>query len=149
MIRETKQRQEKLTMASYWPIVTSLLFFRFLANLRQSGRRNADAYSTEVTFLLITTFYLIQTENRTKKSNTTFRGLLWVKVLFLPKNTDISKIKSALALTRYIFVNLRTRFQVSSMPVITAPSNSKRTPKKPTQIGVKMHNENICRIAIY
>ena len=149
MIRETKQRQEKLTMASYWQIVTSLLFFRFLANLRQFGSRIADAYSIEVTFLLTTTFYLTQTENRTKKSYTTFPWLLWVKVLFLPKNTDISKIKSALALTRYIFVNLRTRFQVSSMPVITAPSNSKRTPKKPTQIGVKMHNENICRIAIY
>ena len=99
--------------------------------------------------LLITTFYLTQTENRTKKSYTTFPWLLRVKVLFLPKNTDISKIKSALALTRYIFVNLRTVFQVSSMAVITAPSNSKRTPKKPTQIGVKMHNENICRIAIY
>ena len=49
-----------------------IVIFRFLANLRQFGSRIADAYSIEVTFLLTATFYLTQTENRTKKSYTTF-----------------------------------------------------------------------------
>ena len=35
------------------------------------------------------------------------------------------------------------------MAVISAPSNLKRAPKQPTQDGVKMHDENICRIAKY
>ena len=41
-------------------IVPPLLFFRFMANLEQSGSRISD----------IVTFYLTKTENRTKQSLT-------------------------------------------------------------------------------
>ena len=41
-------------------------------------------------FSLIVAFYLTKTENRTKKYLTL---LLWVKVLFLPKNGDFLQKK--------------------------------------------------------
>ena len=46
-------------------IVTSLSFFRFLANLEQSGGRIPDAESPKVMFSVIVTFCLTKTENRT------------------------------------------------------------------------------------
>ena len=49
-------------------ILTSLSFFRFMANLKQSGSRIPNAESTEITFSLKVTFYRTKTENRTKKS---------------------------------------------------------------------------------
>ena len=45
-------------------IVTSLPFFQFTANLEQFGSLIPDAWSVKVTF------YLIKTENGTKKSPT-------------------------------------------------------------------------------
>ena len=53
-------------------IVTSLLFFRFIVNLGQSGSRIPDTESIKLRFSLIVTFYLAKTENRTKKSLTQF-----------------------------------------------------------------------------
>ena len=40
-------------------IVTSMLFFQFMANLEQSGSRIPDAESTKFMFSLIVIFYLI------------------------------------------------------------------------------------------
>ena len=40
--RETKQSQESLTITSCQQVVTSLSFFRFMANLEQSGSRISD-----------------------------------------------------------------------------------------------------------
>ena len=57
-------------MTSCQQIVTSLLILRFMVNLEQSGRRILDAQSVKLPFSLIVTFYLTQTENRTKKSLT-------------------------------------------------------------------------------
>ena len=69
-IRETKQRQKSVTMMSCWKIVTSLSFFQFMAILEKSGSQIPDAESAKLMFSLIVTFYLIKTENRTKKSLT-------------------------------------------------------------------------------
>ena len=40
--KRNKTTSEKLTIISFWKIVTSLLFFRFTANLEQSGRVISD-----------------------------------------------------------------------------------------------------------
>ena len=86
-------------------------FFQFMTNLEQSGNWIPDLQSVKITFSLIATFYLTKTENRTKKSLTQLSLLIWIKVLFLPKNTDIRKIKRALILkgitseTKYVCTN--------------------------------------------
>ena len=68
------------------------------------------------------------------------------------KNADISKIKRALELKLNTRVYLRTKFQIFSitlmsfrqrrgggiLPFYPLPLTSKRTPKNPTQIWVKM-----------
>ena len=51
-------------------IVTLLSFFRFTANLEQSGRQIPDVQFVKVTFSLIETFFLTKTKNRTKRSLT-------------------------------------------------------------------------------
>ena len=70
LTRETKQPQKKLTMTSCRKIVTPLSFSRFLANLEQSGGRTTNTESAKAIFLVIVTFCLTETENRTKKSLT-------------------------------------------------------------------------------
>ena len=62
--------KKKLTMTSCRKIVTSLSFSRFFANLEQSGGRTTDTESAKAIFLVIVTFCLTETENRTKKSLT-------------------------------------------------------------------------------
>ena len=59
-----------MTVTSCRKIVTSLSFFGFLANLEQSEGRIPDTESAEVMFLVIVTFCLTKTENRTKESLT-------------------------------------------------------------------------------
>ena len=70
-----------------------------MANLKPSESRIPDAKSVKLTFLLVLTFYLTKTQNRTKKPLTALTLFLSVKALFLPKkanllrkNADISKI---------------------------------------------------------
>ena len=53
-----------LTVTSCQQIVTSLSFFRFMANLEQSGNRIPEVWSVKLTFLLTVIFYLTKTENR-------------------------------------------------------------------------------------
>ena len=60
--KRTKQRQKKLKMTSFQQLKTSLLFFRFMANLKPSKSPILDAY------IVRKTFYLTKTLNRTKKS---------------------------------------------------------------------------------
>ena len=62
--------QKNLTMTSCQKIVTSLSFFRFFANLEQFGGQIPDTESAKTMFLVMVTFCLIETENRTKKSLT-------------------------------------------------------------------------------
>ena len=57
-------------MTSCQKIVTSLLFFRFLANLEQSGGWIPDTETAKDMFSVTVTFCLIKTENGTKKSVT-------------------------------------------------------------------------------
>ena len=66
--KRNKTTSKKLTITSYQKIVTSLSFFRFMANLEKSAIRNPEAWSVKLLFLLTITFYLTKTENRTKKS---------------------------------------------------------------------------------
>ena len=56
-------------MTSCQKIVTSLLFFGFMADLEQSGRQIPDAVC-EIHMFIKATFYLEKTDNRTKKSLT-------------------------------------------------------------------------------
>ena len=81
-----KTASKNFTMTPCHEIVTSLLFFQFMANFEQSGSWSPDAYSVNLIFLLIVTFYLTKTKNRTKKSLTALPLLIWVKVLFWPKS---------------------------------------------------------------
>ena len=100
--KKNKTTSKKMTMTSCRKIVMSLSFFRFMANLEQSGSRIPDTLSVKLTFSLTATVYLSKTENRTKVSPTQLSKLLaillWVKVLLLPKNADISKTKKALVI---------------------------------------------------
>ena len=66
-------------------IVTSLLFFQFMANLEQSENWIPDAWSLKLTFLLIVTIYSMENKHRTKKSLTQLILLLSVQVLFFEK----------------------------------------------------------------
>ena len=61
---------KKLTMASFWQIVTSLSFARFMANLQSSGSPISDTWSVKLTLPLTVTVYLTKAGNRTKKSPT-------------------------------------------------------------------------------
>ena len=45
-----------------------IVFLQFIANLQQSGNQILNAQPVKLTFSLIVTFYLLKTENRTKKS---------------------------------------------------------------------------------
>ena len=67
--KRNKTMLKKLLMASFRQIVT-LSFFRFMVSLEQSGSRIPDAEFVKLTFSLTVTFYLMKTEDRTKKSQT-------------------------------------------------------------------------------
>ena len=74
-------------------IVTSLLFFQFMANLEQSENWIPDSWSLKLTFLLIVTIYSMENKHRTKKSLTQLILLLSVKVLFFEKKKTLSFLK--------------------------------------------------------
>ena len=65
--KRNKTTSKNLARTSFRKIVTSLSFFKFLANLEQSGGWIPDAESAKVMFSIIVTFFLTKTENRTKK----------------------------------------------------------------------------------
>ena len=77
-------------MTSYWQIVTSLSFFRFIANLEQSRSQIPDAYSLKLTLSLIVTFYLTITEKRSRTSLTQLS--LSKKSIFVKKADFFQKI---------------------------------------------------------
>ena len=66
--------------------ITSLSFFRLLADLQQSWIPIPDACFTILIFSLITTFYLTKTENRTERYLTElsakFRGTWYLRSIF-------------------------------------------------------------------
>ena len=66
-----KRNTATLTITNYQQIVTSLLFFQFMANLEQDSR------SVILTFFKIVTFKLTRSKNRAiKTSNTAFIPLV-------------------------------------------------------------------------
>ena len=90
-----------------------------MVNLEQSRSGIPNALSVILIFLLIVTFYITKTESRTKNtSNTALILLLWVKVLFLQKDAEISKIGRVLVLnvifseTKYMCL---LTYQISSL----------------------------------
>ena len=125
MTTETKHRQKNLKMTSFWQILTSLLFFRFMPDLEPSKSRIQDAQFVKLTFLLTVTFYFAKTQSRTKKYGSLnialSKGTVFAKKrCFFGKNADISKIErpwyeKAYFLRLHMCVYLRTRFQVSSI----------------------------------
>ena len=68
-------------------IMTSLIFFEFLANLEQSGGRIPDTESAKVIFSVIETFFLTKTANRTKRSLSQFHTIALSKGIFLDKKS--------------------------------------------------------------
>ena len=72
-------------MTSYREIVASLSFLQFMANLQRSGCQIPNAQPVKLTFsLIVVTFYLIKTENTTKKSHSS-HTIAVSKGLFMPK----------------------------------------------------------------
>ena len=77
-----------------------------MANLEQTGSRIPDVQSAKLTFSLTVTFYLMKTENRTKKFLTQLSHIVFIKevtifakkLIFCKKKADIIKIKTALVL---------------------------------------------------
>ena len=63
---------KKWTITSCGQVVTSMFFFQFMANLQPSRSWIADAWPIKLMFSLTISFYLAETENRTKKSLTQF-----------------------------------------------------------------------------
>ena len=99
--KKNKAASKSLTMTSCQQSVTPLTFFQFMVNSKQSGSWISDAYSTKLTFFLVTILYLAQTENRTKISLTQISHcslFLLKNTNFLPKKANISKIKRVLVL---------------------------------------------------
>ena len=68
--KKNKTHQKKIYVDVMSEIMTSLSFSGFLANLEQSCDRIPNTESANVMFLVIGTFCLTKTENRTKKSLT-------------------------------------------------------------------------------
>ena len=66
--KRNKTTSKDLEMTSCLEIVTSFSFLQFMANLEESGSQIPEAQSVQLIFSLIVTFYLTETENRTKKS---------------------------------------------------------------------------------
>ena len=62
-------------MTSCHKIIISLTFFQFMANLDYSGSQIPDAKSRKFIFSLIVTFFLTDTENKTKKELWHYRAL--------------------------------------------------------------------------
>ena len=90
-------------------IVTSLLFFQFMANLEQSENWIPDAWSLKLTFLLIVTIYSMENEHRTKKSLTQLILLLSVKVLFFGKK-NINFFEKMLASAKFRGISTKRYF---------------------------------------
>ena len=62
--KRNKVTPKKYSMTSCRKFVTSLLFFRFMAELEQSGSQIPDAQSAKLTISLIVIFYLTKTEKQ-------------------------------------------------------------------------------------
>ena len=112
-------------MASCRQIVTSLLYFQFMANLEQFGSWIPEAWPKILTISLIVTFYLTKTGKTTKTSLTQLphycfekRYYFFQKMLIFCKKTAKlreSRYKKVCYLKLHRCVYLRTKFQVSSI----------------------------------
>ena len=99
--------KKNLTMTSCRQIVTSLSFFRFMANLEQYASRVRDV---KLKIFINSNFYLKKTENKTKKTLTQLSHYCFElryyfcqkMIIILQKNADISKVKKASG-TKVIF----------------------------------------------
>ena len=109
-----------------------MLFFRFMANLKQSRRRIPDEWSVELTL----TFYLTKNENRTKHfwhtSHTTAlsKGTVFAKKcwLFAKGMPTSAKLMGVLVLRSIFFWKCIS--QISSIILTSFRKGSKFTPRK-------------------
>ena len=112
---------KKFTMISCRENLMSLSLPLFMANLEKSGNRIPGAESVKLTFSLEVTFYLTKTANRIQKSLTElshycFKATIFVKNAdFFQKMLTSAKLKVSYIFWKYIYVILRTKFQVSSI----------------------------------
>ena len=116
-------------------------FFQFMDDLEQSGSRIPDAWSINLTFAFITTFYLTKAETRTKISLTQLSYYCEWRYIFLKKcwpfakNADISYIKGSWHYEVYslkLCVCLPTKCQVSSIILTRFRQEGTFTPKDKT-----------------
>ena len=64
LTREIKRRQKKLVDNAMSVNCNVIVFFQFMANLKQSGSRIPNAKSVKLTFSLTVSFYLTKTEKQ-------------------------------------------------------------------------------------
>ena len=86
--KSSTSTSKNLAMTSFLQIVTLLSFFRFRANFQPSESGIPGAWSIELTFSLIVTFYLTEPENRSKELLTQL-----FYYISLPKNADFLQNK--------------------------------------------------------
>ena len=140
-------------MTSCQQIVTSLLFFGFMANLELSGSRIPDAESVKLTFSLKITFYPTKTEKELKNLKHSSHIIALSKGIIFAKKHLFFCTKMLTSAILNLCVYLCTKFQVSSIIItsfkqegnFTPPHThhtSKQTPKKPTQIRVNSSNNS-------
>ena len=116
-------------MMSCQKIVTSLLFFQFMANLKQSGNGILDTVCKTYIFINSNLLSYKNWKQNSKISNTALALTLWVKILFSPKNTDfLQKMLTSEKLREpwywkvcflHMSVYLRAKFQVFSTILTT------------------------------
>ena len=139
-------------MRSCQQIVTSLLFFGFMANLELSGSSIQDAESVKLTFSLKITFYLTKTEKELKNFQHSSHTIALSKGIIFAKKTLIFCTKMLTSAILNLCVYLCTKFQASSIiitsfkqgVILPPPTHhtSKQTLKKPTQIRVNSSNNS-------
>ena len=86
-----KKSSKEITMTSFRKIVTSSQFFRFVANLEQSGSRISNAQSVKLTFSLIVTFYLTKMKTKLKGNFTFFLAPPQDKTVKSPPRLELRK----------------------------------------------------------
>ena len=115
-------------MRSCQQIVTSLLFFGFMANLELSGSSIQDAESVKLTFSLKITFYLTKTEKELKNFQHSSHTIALSKGIIFAKKTLIFCTKMLTSAILNLCVYLCTKFQVSSIIITSFKQEGNFTP---------------------
>ena len=110
-----------------WQTVMSLSFFVIYGQFAAIQIPDSGLMAYKI-FSLTITFYLTKTDNRTKKY------LLWVKILFLPKNTDFLQKNADISTIEGVFV-----LQVCSIILVSYKQEEDYTNPNPNTTYHKMN----------